>query len=696
MKTSLNYISLKGFRSFVEQTTIALPKSGLVLIKGASGSGKSSLLLAISYALGYCPYPATELQSWLGDEALEVSLKLTTTGEQATLTKGPKTFLELKDGLYGVDGVRVTGVAAVTKKLTEFIGIDTELLSALTYRPQRTPGLFLSKTNAEMQDFLSVLLGLGVFDKAIEATQKNIVELTEKEVVLNNRTYNLRQEVNRWNTKEIPPLKDTTLFEQQIKTAREITNKCYDVVASTSKAIGIAKDAYQSELQKISIEIQRTIDNEPRPVEQTTSNKLEELLVVLAEINKRYVRAGEKETLRLKQAKQDHIAAVNKLSEIKQSFAERDRLQDKIDVWRKELQILSNNKCPRCEQTWKSETEIEKISTLIRDGETALMKFDKLAQEYAAQEAEVVRLSNLVVPQENEYAELRQEYIQAVASERNEIASANKLAQEQYNTRIYKLRLQLNELVIRCDAKHRDIIEVHENAAKAAEEEYNKASIVLREAEHRLREVKIENEYANKTKLSILNELNIVQKEYEAVNGSWEAIKSNISAEHDVLDMLKGFLTSIFDEVLNEIAWNTNQMLAQVPNVAHITIKFRSETTTAKGTIKKAIVPLLMIAGEERPIRSALSGGMMTAVELAVDLAVRKVISARSGVNPGWLILDECFEGLGIAEKEAAMGLLQQASRNTLIFVVDHSSEFQEMFNQVIQVNNLNGHSYIE
>jgi ABC-type molybdenum transport system ATPase subunit/photorepair protein PhrA len=74
---------------------------------------------------------------------------------------------------------------------------------------------------------------------------------------------------------------------------------------------------------------------------------------------------------------------------------------------------------------------------------------------------------------------------------------------------------------------------------------------------------------------------------------------------------------------------------------------------------------------------------------------VRKVVSARSGVNPGWLILDECFEGLGVVEKEACLELLKQAALDTLILVVDHGSETKELFDQRILVEYSDGQSKV-
>jgi hypothetical protein len=217
---------------------------------------------------------------------------------------------------------------------------------------------------------------------------------------------------------------------------------------------------------------------------------------------------------------------------------------------------------------------------------------------------------------------------------------------------------------------------------------WGKATTALREAEYRNQTAQRELEAWTK------REATAKQEAVEA-SAKVEATKSALDMEQDFLELLKSFLTAIFDEVLAEIAWNTNEMMKNVPNVAHVTIGFRSESTTAKGTIRRAIVPYVTIGGVERNPKTALSGGMSTAVELAVDLAVRKVISARTGVKPGWLVLDECFEGLGIAEKEACMGLLQQAAQDTLILVVDHMTEFKEMFSKRFTVTSVGGRSQI-
>lgn len=71
MSLKIKELELEGFRSFEEKTLITFPESGMVLIAGrhldgsmSSGSGKSSIPIAISFALGYCSLPSTALKSW--------------------------------------------------------------------------------------------------------------------------------------------------------------------------------------------------------------------------------------------------------------------------------------------------------------------------------------------------------------------------------------------------------------------------------------------------------------------------------------------------------------------------------------------------------------------------------------------------------------------------------------------------------
>ncbi len=86
---------------------------------------------------------------------------------------------------------------------------------------------------------------------------------------------------------------------------------------------------------------------------------------------------------------------------------------------------------------------------------------------------------------------------------------------------------------------------------------------------------------------------------------------------------------------------------------------------------------------------------MGNAVKLAVDLGFGEVVAKRRGAYPGWLVLDESFNGLDRASKESSMEMLQVYAGDRLVLVVDHATEFQGLFSRIIEVEQVDGRSRI-
>jgi DNA repair exonuclease SbcCD ATPase subunit len=130
--------------------------------------------------------------------------------------------------------------------------------------------------------------------------------------------------------------------------------------------------------------------------------------------------------------------------------------------------------------------------------------------------------------------------------------------------------------------------------------------------------------------------------------------------------------------------------------VAQCSIEFRTDTTTQKGVVKKRIVPVVSVNGNSGGIKDVCSGGMESAIELAVDLAVGEVIARRTGASPQWLVLDEAFDGFDTIVKESCLEILQKYASSKLVVVVSHIPEFKEFFSQHLTVVYENGKSRIE
>jgi hypothetical protein len=175
----LKRLSMKAFRSFVDSAELELPESGVHLVNAPSGHGKSSLVEAIAFAFDYSQFPATEHQSWpwLTDEPMQVGLDFYVGSVPAEVRRGKKAALRIGDA------PALTSAATIAKKLPEVLGLKPEMLKALTYRPQRQRGLFLSFTDSEKKSFLTDLLHLGHAEAEVDRTQKAITAL-EREVAL--------------------------------------------------------------------------------------------------------------------------------------------------------------------------------------------------------------------------------------------------------------------------------------------------------------------------------------------------------------------------------------------------------------------------------------------------------------------------------------------------------------------------------
>lgn len=172
-------VKIQGFRSFRDlQDSGELPANGIGLIRGvnkdtggSSGAGKSTFALAVAYAFGYCPYPATKLQCWLpGSPKLQVEVHFEGPQGVGVLWRGERVALE-------INGVLKEGPGPVDTALKDFLGLDTALLEALCYRRQKAPGLFLSMTDADKKQFLGQLLGLEEIETKIESAQQSINKL---------------------------------------------------------------------------------------------------------------------------------------------------------------------------------------------------------------------------------------------------------------------------------------------------------------------------------------------------------------------------------------------------------------------------------------------------------------------------------------------------------------------------------------
>ncbi len=631
MKKSLRilWLKFKGFRSFAEpQDTGELPENGLFGIigknnstTGSSGSGKTNFHLALSYALGYCPFPATELQSWLTKEPMQVELGMDTPSGQVIIKRGAETSIS-------IDGIKFEGARAVEGKLREILVWPIDLIEALTFRQQKMPGRFLAMTDSQKKEFLCSLLGLEDIENQIELANSRANEAekewTKESIVLDTLKGQQKKPVGDLVEIEARRAKVSAeyslMFEQRplIKTARHRMNKEIETLKQPED---------NAKIEDLKAKLKAQIDND-ETFKFLMKEQIREIGVKL-------------KALEGNEPPHVHSAAISKL-------------EKEIEAYRKSV-------CQTCAQPWHRDADWLMYATASMDELNHLFL------------GSIGIFSNIRKLKEEEHT-LREALMDFKNERTAEIVSQLKEAELVKDA---NRRIKLNEIW-----KEQEQVQVR----------YDEATTKIDNLKHKL--FGIDNEIRDLKEATERYER--AQRDIDTKAFIVKEIKLNMDEEGDFAGMLKSFLGTIFSEVLEEIANEANDTLKQLPNVAATTIQFDTEVFSQKGKLRQEIKPVIIKNGTQIPIRSGLSGGQFTSVELATDLAIGKIIAQRTGLSLNWLILDESFEGHDVPVKEACLELLKNAAKDKLIFIIDHATEVNEYFDKCINIESNNDISNIK
>jgi len=247
-------LEIEGFRSFKEKTTIEFPDRGAVLISGkykdsslSSGSGKSSILLAISFALGICKLPATELKNW---DSKKISVRL-------TLTDGEREYVIVRDPKLSlvINGEPYTGLAkGADEKLDEILQVKSDLAESLVNRFQRSPGKFINATDSSKKEFLAPLLKLDQVEIAADSLSAQLTQLVNSIALKENSLGVLRGQASQWTVSETDVESARTVYAESANklSAQGLDDQLKDLVGK----IGLI----DAEIYKIS-SVKRQMDN---------------------------------------------------------------------------------------------------------------------------------------------------------------------------------------------------------------------------------------------------------------------------------------------------------------------------------------------------------------------------------------------------------------------------------------------------
>lgn len=710
----LGKLWLKNYRSF-EAECIEFKPEGMTLVRGfnrdtggSSYAGKSSVPVAIAMALGFCPFSIKDQQTWGTKGAMSVSLELITDQGTWTVTRGSKTTLKPPAG------ETITGVAAVDAKLREIVGTDPEILAALTYRKQGERGLFLTKADAAKKEFLTLVLGLGAFEEAGDIASKAAAAARARLAAAQAGLVRVETQVRSISTAE-PVIVDTTPFEASVtlllKSDTDLTQYIIDAehkisVLEADCKVRLAEvdarfdDKVRAAAQELAL-VRAVALTEPA-VDKVVSDP--KLIAGLDEAKKRLARRIEADD-ELRKGFDVQVRSIDtEIFGLQSRINESGRLKTEIAELDKKIAAAEALKCPTCDQQWlKAKEQLDAWVARLLECHGSLTLAELAVKEIA--EKRVERASMVFKP-DSKIEQFRAIVTQLTSDvQASRLASENAVKQVQAAAavRIAEKGTALAELQAE---RSKQIIAAREDIDRQVRElrDYERVmrlklatnATALQETQWKLKSTIVENQQRQREFEQRQEQLADLGDELTEAKGAVDLEQYALDSELDFEEFIgyKGFLGVIFDEILAEITEEANAILASVANTSHVTIYFASEAIAQKtGVARKEIRPIISIGGYTAPLESGASGGMITSIDLAVDLAVATVVSKRTNSWPGWMILDESFNGMDGVTKETCMEMLKRYSENRLILIVDHASETKELFNNFIDVEFKNGRS---
>lgn len=630
----LKSLTLTNFRSFVGEHRVDWPENGLVLLRGESGVGKSTIFHAINYALGVNTIPVKDLQNWSDHGPMSVRLEVQVNDDLVDL------FRSSKASYVRVNGQTVsTSNKAYEDTLAKVLGVGSAFRELLTYRDQLNPVKFTRLGDAEKKALLSDLLGLTVLEEALDAAQKDARAL-EVEVERSQAVYQGMVGLMGPRPQRTDGLEDRI---EALKAEREEVRLLEIEEENSWRAIDTAVWV-ESNLQVKDLE--RQIQEVAVHKAEVDDTKLRALLSQEAQLMKDWDRKAK--------------ALKDKVDLRRDCIREEAEEVQELAKYQARLAAIEPDKCPTCSQSWGTKDLSESIQRDIVEIERSLRVWRRNIEETKDAES-ILELHSKNKP----WLDLAQE-IQEARKDVASVEAENQLASQSAQTKISELKAKIKNL--EADRKLRL------STKRISTCETRKAQI---QADLSRLQTKAKEESTQIEKWS-----DQFQK-CESQRATAEDLTKRSRIEQDWVNFLKGFLGRIFEEVLVEIAAKANDMLRELPNTASVTVEFQIQ----KASGKEAITPIYSFGGQVSTLKSGASGGMATAIELAIDLAMAQTVAARKGLSLKWLLLDEAFNGFSQTVRESFLTLLNSYAKDSLVIVVDHASEFQALFQQVMTVD---------
>lgn len=663
----LESLTLRNIRSHTD-THVEFPK-GLVLLSGDIGAGKSSLLLAIEFALFGIRRGDVAGEGLLrhGEQSGAVTLAFRLKDCRVAVHRELKRSsgsVRQDTGWLEVDGEREELTAREIKaRVLALLGYPEELVTKskgfvfryTVYTPQEEMKQIIYESDSNRLDVLrsvfdidkyktigenASLVGKQLRDKArfLAGSVEDLADLAHEHEELGEQLAQLKEDLEDLEEAE---QQAKQAYKQQKQQAQEL-EEAYEQEQKRRQELKSAQAKRSSskkqlaQLQEDREELEEVVAQE----RERPSNPDERLakLRSLREKNQRHATAAQTKTQSLQE-------------EIKRLRKEAERI-DELDV------------CPKCQQPVTDDHK----HGIEQEAEDAIEKREEQRRRYEEQRAKAQKNLEKLAEKEAALEKQRERFEQYKAFAQKQQGAKQQL--EKLSEREENLREELQSLSERLEelAESSFDAEAYQQQKKSLErarEAYSQAKLARSKAQ-----TKIESLSEQQQKLSRrVEKKRSAKKRLQAVREKEQWLKKVLQAA--VADIEKRVFSSIHQEFSAKFTQWFLQLL---------------EDDSLFASLDESFAPVLTQDGYDVGV-SSLSGGEKQSVALAYRLALNNVVnSVVRTLNTGdLLILDEPTDGFSDLQLDRVRDVLESV-RCEQILLVSHEQKMQSFVDHVVAV----------
>ena len=678
-------LKLKNIRSYEDQEINFT--EGALLLSGDVGSGKTSVLLAIEYAL-FGLQPGQKGASLLRNNAKtgEVSLECEIDGKIILIERRLKRSNKSIGNEYAsiiIDGEKTeSSVTEIKTKILQLLGYPQEFIKKnnllyryTVYTPQEQMKQIILEDPETRLNILRHVFGIDKYKRIRENLTIFINFLKEKIKILQNDIKDLERD----NTKltllkdSIPPMEhkisiNLSLLEDKKKSRRNIEFEVEELSTKIKEKFTLDKEI---EKTKVVVESKKeNIFNISREIEEIEKILLEQQKETFNETNYEFIRkriADKKVNIeKLGQIQIDIAGQINSLKkDLEEKATKRERLF-KIDI------------CPTCLQ---DVPEFHKHNIL---NETELSS-SRIKTALEALDRNRVSLSNIKEKEINEMYELEKE------KSKLEIIKSKIEYVEMSKAKFLQLIKKKEELEKDITFLEKHIVFLKEEMLK-----FTKFDTQFRIKNDLLKVAFQEEKYIEISTAEYKKEIEMTSKEIGILE---EIIKSKEQLRKELSDFLElnDWLSTQF---LNLIEFTERNVLINLRreflNLFNKWFQMLVSSESFQVNIDESFTPII-IQNETEMDYSFLSGGERTAVALAYRLALNQTLNSLLSQikTKDIIILDEPTDGFSDIQLDKMREVLQELNASQII-IVSHEQKIESFVNNILKIRKNQDVSQIE